>query len=75
VYYAQVKEAWIKRGDNISILIEMTMPEVSYTMYGAPETVWIEHVFVLSEEILQTKLQLFNKTATRLPEAAWFSFK
>ena len=44
--------------------------------YGAPKKVWLEYQVDGKEEEgrINITLFLFNKTATKLPEAMWLSF-
>jgi hypothetical protein len=51
----------------------MSMPELQHSYYGAPATLWLS-VSVQQDGSLALQLQLFNKTATRLGEASFFSF-
>lgn len=59
-----------------SILVHMTMPSDGVTLFGAPTDVWTS--FALSPGSgtvhLDATVQLFNKTATRLPESGWLQF-
>ena len=57
-----------------TFLLQYTMPEESWQAYGAPRALWLALTFPTAEPTLQFDLQWFDKPATRLPEAAWFSF-
>jgi len=44
--------------------------------YGAPSDIWVNMTLDTSNGVaLEVSLQLFNKTATRLPESMWFRFR
>ena len=43
--------------------------------YGAPQTFWIRYAVSQDQnDTIEVRLILLNKTATRLPEAMWFTF-
>lgn len=67
---------WAGRKDQegqTAFLVKLEMPEESWQAYGAPRLVWLEITLPHSAPLVQFDLQWFDKTATRLPEAAWFS--
>ena len=56
--------------------LQMEFAPESWTVYGAPRVAWSQ-VKIHPQSgaaLLELTLQLFNKTATRLPEAAMLSF-
>jgi len=56
------------------ILIELAFENTDlHEKYGAPETVWICYT-AKSLNTIGVRLVILNKTATRLPEATWFTF-
>jgi hypothetical protein len=57
-----------------TFLLEITPPEESFTRYGCPKVVTIEIHLPDDEPVLHFDLQWFEKLASRLPEALWFSF-
>jgi len=58
--------------DGKVFLLELSMPKDTWTLYGAPPTVWVQ-VTVASSSI-GWAVWAVNKTSTRLPEALFFSF-
>jgi hypothetical protein len=56
------------------VLVSMAMPELLNRVYGAPATLWLSIVANSADGSLSLELQAFNKTATRLGEAHFFSF-
>lgn len=48
------------------------MPADTYESYGAPRAIWVS--VGISEDTLDFKLYMVNKTSTRLPEALFVSF-
>jgi hypothetical protein len=50
------------------------MPTLLHVMYGAPATLWLNVTVMADEGAVLLDLQIFNKTATRLGEAHFFSF-
>ena len=55
-------------------LFKFEMPEESWRTFGAPQQAWLEITLPVYEPKVAFKLQWFDKSATRLPEASWFSF-
>ncbi len=51
----------------------LALPDWAHENYGAPAEVWVEYG-VLPNGALAVTLQVFNKTATRLAEAAFLRF-
>ena len=72
-------------GDQCAFHVQGSMPPHLHESYGAPETVWLslrvvplmspEHPGTSSSVALHFDVQLFNKTATRLAEASWVTFR
>ena len=59
-------------GDIFLFLLEM--PEEGWQAYGAPRQLSLEMTFDRRQPRISFTLQWFGKPASRLPEAAWFSF-
>lgn len=57
-----------------SILLLMDMPAEAYERFGSPRRLALEVSFPLAEPRVTFELQWFDKSASRLPEASWFSF-
>jgi len=57
-----------------SFLLELKLPEESSSQYGAPGVVYLAVDLPSNEPAIHFDLQWFEKTANRLPEAAWLSF-
>lgn len=55
-------------------LLELAMPEDAVVSYGCPAIVWLELEFPVDEPEIRFTVQWFDKPASRLPEAFWFSF-
>lgn len=55
-------------------LLELTMPHAAVVNYGCPATVYVDMEFPEAEPSIRFVVQWFDKRATRLPEAIWFSF-
>ncbi|KAJ9464546.1 hypothetical protein DIPPA_09975 [Diplonema papillatum] len=56
-----------------TLVAELQVNTTLHTSFGAPEVVYITYDFAANSTIGIT-LQMFNKTATRLPEATYFRF-
>lgn len=56
-----------------TFLLEMTLPALAVSYYGAPALAWVT-VTVAPDASVLVDLQVFNKTSTRLPEAMFFEF-
>ena len=68
---------WSGRKDleNQSVfLFQLEMPKESWQTFGAPQQAWLEITLPTFEPEVTFKLQWFDKSASRLPEASWFSF-
>jgi len=55
-------------------LLELAMPEESYSIYGCPRRLTLGVTFPGQEPIMHIDFQWFDKAACRLPEALWLSF-
>jgi hypothetical protein len=70
----QLFGVWIDSSTNPTVLTAaMTMPSTLVQNYGAPVVLWVQYA-VTSAGDVQITLQAFNKTATRMGEALFFSF-
>jgi hypothetical protein len=56
-----------------TIVISMSMPDLQHSYYGAPSLVYIA-LKVNDDATVSFDFQIFNKTATRLPEALFLHF-
>jgi hypothetical protein len=57
------------------ILLELSVSDSNEkTPVGCPATINIEYCFLYDNPEIEVTLTWFNKAATRLPEAVWFSF-
>ena len=56
------------------LLVSMAMPAELTADYGAPAALWLAVALGADGASLELELQAFNKTATRLGEAHFFSF-
>lgn len=63
----------LKSGSNDSFLLHLTMPKKAHSYYGSPHEIWIRMDFDTTKPSIFVDIYLFGKTATRLPEAHWFS--
>lgn len=59
--------------DSDILLLKLEMPEQSWQVFGAPRVAWLELTLPRDEPVIHFDLQWFEKPASRLPEAAWFS--
>src|SRR5579859_780755 len=55
-------------------LLEMSMPQESWQLYGAPRFLTLELDLPYNEPAIHITVQWFEKQANRLPEACWLSF-
>jgi hypothetical protein len=62
------------RDDGESFLVLLEMPAESYERFGAPRQLSLEIGFSHAAPEVTFELQWFGKSASRLPEASWFSF-
>lgn len=64
--------------DQCAVALQLEFAPESYTVYGAPQVAWLQvqiHAGQRGGAKLEMNLQVFNKTATRLPECLMFSFE
>ncbi len=61
-------------GDRDTFLLLLEMPAESYQEYGAPREAALLVTFDRFEPVVEFDVQWFSKSASRIPEAAWFSF-
>lgn len=62
------------RDDGDSFLLLLEMPAEAYERFGAPRRLSLEVDFSRADPQVSFELQWFDKSASRLPEASWFSF-
>lgn len=67
-----IQSVW--RKGNEDLLVELAFNESLSRYYGAPRKAWIHYDFRQAAEI-RISLDLLRKTATRLPEAMFFTFR
>ncbi|MEI6132293.1 MAG: DUF5054 domain-containing protein [Bacillota bacterium] len=80
--YAQSKwwevkpTAFYKRqeADGLKLVIVLEMPKETVEKYGGAKEVYQEIFIPNDKENISFKISWFDKTATRLPEAFWYSF-
>jgi len=71
--FATLKQLWHeKRPDGHLFLADLEMPEAGDS--GCPREISVETFLPDKEPAVKLTLKWFNKPATRLPEALWFSF-
>jgi hypothetical protein len=56
-----------------TVVVSMTMPDLQHSYYGAPSDLYIS-LKVNDDATVSFDFQMFNKTATRLPEAHFLHF-
>lgn len=61
-------------GEFFKLLLSLKMPPES-TIYGTPRALFIEYLFPQTGDKVDARVQWFEKAASRLPEALWFSFR
>lgn len=71
-WYPQLAALYKDEGERF--LLELTVPHAAVVNYGCPATVYVDMEFPDAEPSIRFVLQWFDKRATRLPEAIWFSF-
>ena len=55
-------------------LVELELPQEAVERYGAPASAFVLVTLSLRTPVVWFDLQWFDKAATRLPEALWFTF-
>ncbi len=61
--------------DGQMFLLELTMEEEASNRYGCPNAIFVQVEFPDDRSEIHFDLQWFDKQASRLPEAVWFSFQ
>ncbi|WNR45297.1 DUF5054 domain-containing protein [Paenibacillus roseipurpureus] len=75
VYAPYVEEAWLLGDEAVDeMCLQLRLPEVANQQGGAPARVQLVYRFAKAEQVLEIQLTWFDKPASRLPEALWFSF-
>jgi len=76
VFRARLVAAWCREtADTRSILVEQeVVDEQGLVVPGCPRSLTTEYQLSSKGPMLEINLQWFEKPATRLPEALWFSF-
>jgi hypothetical protein len=74
-YTASLTDLYYDEGSQ-SVYLRLTLPPLLHSQYGAPSEFWATYVASQdgSSSHVNVTLQMFGKTATRLPEATWMSF-
>ncbi len=69
-------EATYLRDNNHSkqVLLKLTMPNDANSEFGSPKNIYVQVTFPHQEPSIYFDVQWFDKPASRLPEALWFSF-
>ncbi|WNR45277.1 HAD hydrolase-like protein [Paenibacillus roseipurpureus] len=75
VYAPYVEEAWLVSDEAVDeMCLQLRLPEVANQQGGAPARIQLVYRFDKDEQALEIQLTWFDKPASRLPEALWFSF-
>ena len=72
-----VASAWVRHdgaSDSVVIVLALRFRSELHLAYGAPEGGTVELSFGKTEPRIEVRFDLFNKTATRMPEACFVSF-
>ena len=73
LYFTTLRQLWHKKlPDGHLFLAELGVPDAGDS--GCPHEIIIETFLPDNESIVKVTLKWFNKEASRLPEALWFSF-
>jgi hypothetical protein len=73
LYFTSLKQLWHeKRKDGDFFLAQLEIPEAGDS--GCPKEIYVETFLPINEPIIKMTLKWFDKPASRLPEACWFSF-
>lgn len=72
----RVTGAWVESdADRGRVLLRLTPPAIAHREFGCPREVFVAWTFAADPAAPTTvTLQWFDKSACRIPEAAWFSF-
>eukprot|EP00455_Lapot_gusevi_P041502 TRINITY_DN4822_c0_g1_i1.p1 TRINITY_DN4822_c0_g1~~TRINITY_DN4822_c0_g1_i1.p1 ORF type:complete len:225 (-),score=46.31 TRINITY_DN4822_c0_g1_i1:88-762(-) len=57
-----------------SFLLQLSLPSFLQQQYGAPQQIWLQWDVAASSGHMELRVNWFNKTTTRLPEALWITF-
>ena len=72
-----VTAAWLRRapaGDTLTLLVELKFRSELHQRYGAPATAALEYTIHSTTPKIDVRFDMYNKTATRLPEACFVTF-
>lgn len=64
---------WSEGGEH-QVAVELGMPKDAVDDYGSPGKIWLIVTIPSNDPSLHFDLRWFEKSASRLPEASWFSF-
>ncbi|CAL5224396.1 g7077 [Coccomyxa viridis] len=71
----RLEDVWVERGNGtFHVYARCSMPRWAVREAGAPEEVWLDIRSDADSDVLNYDVIWVNKTATRLPEAAWVQF-
>eukprot|EP00048_Salpingoeca_helianthica_P005546 m.89006 g.89006 ORF g.89006 m.89006 type:complete len:722 (-) comp13639_c1_seq3:776-2941(-) len=76
-FSTKLLELWTRPGPagSISFLVRMVITGDAFTNLGGPQDIWLQlDVPASSDAQLTASISVFNKTATRLPEALFLQF-
>jgi hypothetical protein len=57
-----------------TFLLALNMADEASSKYGCPKIIWVQIALLSDKNSLHFDVQWFDKPASRLPEALWFSF-
>ena len=70
-----VTEIWSREVERANtVLVHLSFPADLVSSYGAPADVWLQYDTVVPAWSLGVTVSMFDKTATRIPEAMWMVF-
>jgi len=73
LFVTTLKKIWHEKQENgESFIAQLEIPEARDS--GCPKEILVETFLPDNEPVVRTTLKWFNKSASRLPEACWFSF-
>ncbi len=76
MWLPRCKAAFHRQSRNVQeFLFHLGFEDQAHQKYGAPSDVYLRYSVSGEESSLSINLQWFNKKASRLPEALWFSFQ
>ncbi len=71
----QLTKLYVKRdGQAQSFLLDLKVADEASSKYGCPRMIWVQVDFPSDKSSIHFDAQWFEKPASRLPEAIWFSF-